>query len=90
MELSEFNDRRSSSRVPYFSHAGYTNGIKCGVGTVENVGSAGMFLMTTESFVVGETLNIEFQFRHSRQKMTLQGEIARLARNGLGIRFLWR
>lgn len=89
MDLLGFFDRRSTSRVPYFSPAGYTNGEKFGVGRVENIASDGMLLITTEAFRVGETINIEFQFRHSRQKMSLQGVIARLARDGIGIKFLW-
>ncbi len=89
MNFSESNDRRNSFRTPYFSPAGYANGIKFGVGTVKNLGPNGMFLKTTEQFMAGEKINIEFQFRHSRQKMNLKGKIVRLESDGLGVKFLW-
>jgi hypothetical protein len=60
------------------------------MGTVENVGPEGMFLETEELFNPGEKINIEFRFRHARQKMDLEGEIVRVARHGLGIKFLWQ
>ena len=90
MNLSVLDDRRHTFRTPYCSPAGYTNGTKFGVGTVENIGPNGMFLGTAELFDLGETLDIEFQFRHGHQKMNLQGEIVRITNDGLGIRLLWQ
>jgi hypothetical protein len=89
MKFTGFNDRRCTLRIPRFSPASYTNGLKFGKGTVENVGPDGMFLKTTGQFFAGEKLNIEFNFRHSRQKMNLKGKIVRLANDGLGVEFLW-
>lgn len=89
MNFSGFNDRRNSFRIPYFFPAGYANGTKFGVGTVENVGPDGMFLKTKEQLIAGEKIDIAFQFRHSRQKMDLKGKIVRLASDGFGVKFLW-
>jgi hypothetical protein len=89
VKFKGFKNRRCTLRLPYISPASYTNGPKFGKGTVENVGPDGMFLKTTGQFIVGEKLNIEFNFRHSRRKMNLKGKIVRLANDGLGVKFLW-
>ena len=84
-----FDDRRCASRVPYYTVASYQNESVEGVGSVANISSDGMLLLTSDSLSVGDKLNINFQYRHGQQRINLFGEVARIAQDGVGIKFLW-
>ena len=84
-----FDDRRRAFRVPYNTVASYENESVVGEGSVENISSDGMLMLTSDSLSVGDKININFQYRHGQQKINLQGEVARIAQDGVGIKFLW-
>ncbi|MGI9568616.1 MAG: PilZ domain-containing protein [Desulfobulbia bacterium] len=52
------------------------------------MGPNGMLMLTNDIFNVGEKLNIDFQFRHGQHQMRLEGEVVRIAHEGVGIKFL--
>lgn len=82
-------DKRLSNRFPYKTAAPYTIGSKHGKGSVVNLSQDGLLFATKDSLNVGEKINIDFQFRHGRSKMNLNGKIVRIAPDGVGIKFLW-
>jgi hypothetical protein len=84
-----FDDRRSAFRVPYNTVASYENESVMGTGSVENISSDGMLMLTSDALNIGDVININFKYRHGQQKIDLQGEVARIARDGVGIKFLW-
>jgi hypothetical protein len=84
-----FDDRRSAFRVPYNTVASYENESVMGIGSVENISSDGMLMLTSDALNIGDVININFKYRHGQQKINLQGEVARIARDGVGIKFLW-
>jgi hypothetical protein len=84
-----FDDRRSAFRVPYNTVASYENESVMGTGSVENISSDGMLMLTSDALNIGDVININFKYRHGQQKINLQGEVARIARDGVGIKFLW-
>ena len=89
MDSLGFDDRRSAFRIPYNTVASYKNDLLMGTGSVENISPDGMLLLTSDSLNVGDKININFQDRHGQQKIDLQGEVARIAQGGVGIKFLW-
>ena len=89
MASSELKNKRHANRFPYKISVPYTIGSKHGVGSVVNLSQGGMLFTTKDSLNVGEKLNIKFQFRHGRHKMNLNGKIVRIAKDGIGVKFLW-
>ena len=89
MDSSGLKDKRLSNRFPYKTAAPYTIGSKHGMGSVINLSQDGMLFTTKDALNVGEKIDINFQFRHGRHKMNLNGRIVRIDRNGFGIQFLW-
>jgi hypothetical protein len=89
MGSSGHKDKRLSNRFPYKTAAPYRIGSKHGMGSVVNISQDGMLFTTKDALNVGEKINIDFQFRHGRYKMNLNGKIVRIDRNGVGVKFLW-
>ena len=89
MNPSALKDKRLADRFPYKTSVPYTIGSKHGIGSVVNLSRGGMLFVTKDSLNLGEKININFQFRHGRHKMNLDGKIVRIAQDGVGIRFLW-
>ena len=89
MDSSGLKDKRLSNRFPYKTAAPYTIGSKHGMGSVINLSQDGMLFTTKDALNVGEKIDINFQFRHGRHRMNLNGRIVRIDRNGFGIQFLW-
>ena len=89
MDSSELKDKRLSNRFPYNTSAPYTTGSKHGMGSVVNLSQGGMLFTTKDALNVGEKIDIGFKFRHGRHKMNLNGRIVRIAKDGVGVKFLW-
>ena len=89
MDSSGLKDKRLSNRFPYTISVPYTIGSKHGRGSVINLSQGGMLFTTKEALNVGEKIDIDFIFRHGRHKMNLNGKIVRIAKDGVGVKFLW-
>ena len=89
MDSSGLKNKRLSNRFPYKTAAPYTIGSKRGMGSVVNLSQGGMLFTTKDSINVGEKIDIDFQFRHGRHKMNLNGRIVRVTKDGVGVKFLW-
>ena len=89
MDSSGLKDKRLSNRFPYKISVPYAIGSKRGMGSVVNLSRGGMLFTTKDSVNVGENIDIDFKFRHGRHKMNLNGRIVRIAKDGVGVKFLW-
>ena len=89
MASSELKNKRLANRFPYKISVPYTIGSKHGVGSVVNLSQGGMLFTTKDALNVGENIDIDFEFRHGRHKMNLNGKIVRVTNDGVGVKFLW-
>ena len=85
--VSPDNERRHANRIPYRTSVAYANASKSGLGTIQNISADGAFLQTSGLFDVGEKLSLKFKFRHGQNKRNILGEVVRIAKKGVGIRF---
>ena len=84
-----YPERRRSLRTPYRTPVRYSSTALNGSGFVKDISSYGMFMETPVLPDVGDQIRIAFQLRNSRHAMDIEGEIARRAQSGVGVKFLW-
>ena len=82
-------ERRRCLRTPYLTPVHYFNASLYGSGLVKDISSYGMFMETRVPPNVGDQIRIAFLLRNSRHAMDIEGEIARQAQSGVGVKFLW-
>ena len=85
--ISPENDRRHANRIPYRTSVAYANDSKNGLGTIQDISADGVFLQTSGLFDVGEKISLKFKFRHGQNKRNILGEVVRIAKKGVGIKF---
>jgi hypothetical protein len=86
---THYPERRRSLRTPYRTPVRYFNASLNGSGLVKDISSYGMFMETRVPPNIGDQIRIAFLLRNSRHPMDIEGEIARMAQYGVGIKFLW-
>ena len=84
-----YPERRCCLRTPYRTPVRYSNALLNGSGFVKDISSYGMFMETLAPPDVGDQIRIAFLLRNSRHPMDIEGEIARQAQSGVGVKFLW-
>ena len=82
-------ERRRCLRTPYRTPVRYSNALLNGSGLVKDISPYGMFMETRIPPNIGDQIRIAFLLRNSRHPMDIEGEIARQAQSGVGVKFLW-
>lgn len=87
--IANIPERRRAPRTPYRTPVHYAMASGSGEGTVKDISSEGLFMVTRGPLEVGERIRIDFQFRNSKHPMDIAGKIARKDLDGVGIWFDW-
>jgi hypothetical protein len=83
------HERRQAVRVPYRTSLKFASHDHTGKGNVRDVSSDGLFLETPDVFAVGDPIDMDFRFRHTRVNVPIAGEIRHVSPQGVGVRLIW-
>ena len=75
--------------MPYQTSITYTNSQRTGVGKVRDISFDGLFFETPLPLTVGDQIDMDFRFRHTRANVAIAGEIRHASTQGVGVRLLW-
>jgi hypothetical protein len=82
------SEKRQYARASYTTPVTFTVGGAEHRGLSQNNSAGGALIKTDESFTVGEPIVLLLPFRDGKEQMSLQGAIARIAEDGIGVEFL--
>ena len=82
-------ERRHAVRVPYRTSLKFARQDRTGKGRVRDVSFDGLFLETPDVFAVGDQIDMDFRFRHTKVDVSIAGEIRHVNPRGVGVRLLW-
>ena len=82
-------ERRHAVRVPYRTSLRFANQDHRGEGSVRDVSFDGLFLETPDFFAVGDQIDMNFRFRHTRFDVPIAGEVRHIGPRGVGVRLIW-
>jgi hypothetical protein len=80
-------EKRKDKRVPFASDAGYTS-LECfGKEIIQDISVGGAFLKTMEPLSIGRPITLTIPATDGSHTVRVQGEVVRIAKNGVGIKF---
>ena len=82
-------ERRHAIRVPYRTSLRFASHDHRGKGSVRDVSFDGLFLETPDLFSVGDQIDMNFRFRHTKKDVFIAGEIRHVNPGGVGVRLFW-
>jgi hypothetical protein len=82
-------ERRQAVRVPYRTSLKFASHDRMGEGSVRDVSFEGLFLEAPGFFAVGDPIDMNFRFRHTKVDVSIAGEIRHVGPAGVGVRLLW-
>ncbi|ATX82518.1 PilZ domain-containing protein [Mariprofundus ferrinatatus] len=78
---------RYAPREAYYEMLTFTSNRGKHSGHARDVSTTGLFIETTESFEVGDRVNLELTFISAPNPLRLKGAVVRKTENGIGVRF---
>jgi len=86
---SSRQERRRAIRIAYRTRLRYTSRQQTGTGQVRDISFDGLFLETPRPLAVGDRIDMNFRFRHTRSKFPIAGEVRHVRPQGMGVRLMW-
>jgi hypothetical protein len=75
--------------MPYQTRITYANRQRTGEGKVRDISFDGLFFETPLPLTVGDKIDMDFRFRHTKANVAIAGEIRHTSPQGVGVRLLW-
>ena len=80
-------EQRNDERIPCLIAVSYANQKRVFHDFIQDLSKGGVFIETREPLTVGEKISMTFAMPASQRHFKVTGEIVRLAKDGVGIRF---
>jgi Tfp pilus assembly protein PilZ len=81
------SDPREHQRTPYRKVVYFTSRNSKHKGFIKNISRGGAFIITRETFAIGQMINLVFPGTRLKKGLKLKGWIVRVDQNGIGVRF---
>lgn len=80
-------ESREFPRRPAVQRVGYTIGDRFYLDNMRDISVGGMFIETPLALQIGQEVTVSIPFSDGRPPVQVRGEVVRIARDGIGIRF---
>jgi Tfp pilus assembly protein PilZ len=87
LEARLFKKKRKHERKPFLTTLDYSTESGSYRDFVKDISIEGVFIETSIPFSVGEALSMTFLLPEHEKKIKIQGEIVRLDKQGIGVKF---
>ncbi len=90
--LKELEERQNKKQRKY-SRKGFLTLIDYNVGDrsykdfIQDISGSGVFIKTSQTFSVGQTISMTFMFPDNQKPFRINGEIIRIREDGIGVKF---
>lgn len=83
----QHRERRKYNRIDFFAIIDYSAGDQYYRDFIQDMSNSGVFIKTSHKFSVGQIVRMIFMSRDYQKPFKINGEIVRVTRGGIGVKF---